>query len=129
MLFTGFKAVYGVLNIVLFLFLYSQDGNDRNELSTEDKREVSNMMSILCFIFACLLLRWSCDDQIHIFMIKLMGLVSYIMLMFEFNICEYISKDGKLISIIYYFILLNLLLTCIVNTAPVATLIAEGGEY
>lgn len=129
MLFTGLKAVYGVFNIVLFLFLYSSGKNDRSDLSTQDKKEVSNMMSISCFMFACALLRWTCDDPIHIFVIKLMGLVSYVMLLFEFNVCEYITKDDKLITFLYYFILLNLLLTCIVNTAPVATMIAEGSEY
>jgi hypothetical protein len=127
MLFTGIKAVYGVCNIVLFLFLYSQN-TDRSDLSKQDKREVSNMMSILCFIFACALLRWTCDDSIHIFVIKLMGLISYIMLLFEFNICEYISRETKLVSFMYYFIIINLLLTCIVNTAPVAIMIAEGSS-
>lgn len=117
----------GILNLILFTLLFTnyEDMRSKSNHARKDKRYFASIVTSGLFLFTILSLRQACNDPLHKFIIKAMGLVAYVLLFNDLQIKEYLSDTkNSFYNLCYLFVLVNMLLLTILHLTPLTNLIA-----
>ena len=95
-------------NLILFVFIYTNYTNLRGneEVDRTEKRAQATIMTLILFTHSIMSLRYACADPIHKFIIKLMGVVGYVLLLSDLQIKEYLADaNNKLYNYCFIYVI------------------------